>query len=53
MFSETSVLINLQRRRSQYSRSQFVGLVSKGGRAKSITIYGNKINGNQYFACID
>ena len=40
---ETSVSINLQGCRSQYCWSQFVGLVSKGGRAKSITIYGNKI----------
>ena len=53
MFSETSVSINLQGCRSQYSWSDFVRLVIKGGRPKSITIYGNKINGNQYFACID
>ena len=53
MFSETSVSIHLQRCRSQYSSSQFVGLVIKGGRAKSITIYGNKINGDEHFAFID
>ena len=46
MFSETSVSIHLQRCQSQYSWSEFVGLVIKVGRAKSITIYGSKINGN-------
>lgn len=42
--------LNLQRYRSQHSLNQFVGVVRKGGRTKSITIYGNKIDDNQYFA---